>query len=300
MGAWLGLNNVTRDTDQGVQWLAVADNIDITDRGRMVKRAGYALAKSGAFKSAFSTSNERRMYLATASAIVNFAGVTLAALTSTLPVSWCEVNDMVLFDNGTDSGMILPDDTVLPWRGTTLADLPVLAPDGAKIEDLAQPLPLGTHIVQHWRGRIYAAQYMPSENQTVVWYSNPLGFHRFDVDTDFFMVPGNVTMLAPHAEALVVGTNQEIYSYTGESLAVLADYGVVPGQHWDNDGSRILFWSKRGLCAAMPLVLLTENQISVAPGSSAGGCLVQAGGQKRFLAVLEKGGMPYNPYGENP
>jgi hypothetical protein len=44
----------------------------------------------------------------------------------------------------------------------------------------------------------------------------------------------------------------------------------------------------------MPFANLTEKQISVAPGVRAGGCIVNSGGQKRYLAVLQQGGSPYN------
>jgi hypothetical protein len=58
----------------------------------------------------------------------------------------------------------------------------------------------------------------------------------------------------------------------------------------------VLFWSLRGLCAALPFQNLTENQVSVAPGARAGGCLIQSGGQKRYLTVLQQGGQPFNAF----
>ncbi len=162
---------------------------------------------------------------------------------------------------------------------------------------LLDPLPLGAEIIQSWKGRMYAAQYLPSEDQTVVWSSEPLGFHLFNLNNSFFMVPGKVLMLAAHAEALLVGTDQRIYSYTGEKLDQLAPYGVVPGQHWSKDDDRILFWSSRGLCAALPFLNLTETQVSVAPGLSAGGIVVRDKGQKRYVVALQRGGPPaFNSY----
>lgn len=95
---------------------------------------------------------------------------------------------------------------------------------------------------------------------------------------------------------MIVGTNTTIHAYTGDSIAQVADYGVVPGQNWASDNGRILFWSLRGLCAALPFQNLTENQISVSPGVWAGGCIVKQGGQRRYLALLQRGGMPYNAH----
>jgi hypothetical protein len=143
---------------------------------------------------------------------------------------------------------------------------------------------------------MYAAQYFPSENQTVIWFSEPMGFHLFNLDSNFFMVPGQVLMLAPHDDALIVGTDAKTYAYTEAKLDLLADYGVGAGQRCSGDDERILFWSTRGVCAALPFLNLTEKQVSVAPGVRAGGCVVRDGGQKRYLAVLQQGGLPFNSY----
>ena len=158
------------------------------------------------------------------------------------------------------------------------------------------PLPDGADVIQAWRGRIYAAQYFPEANQSAIWFSQPMGFHLFDVAADFFLVPGRALMLAPHGEALLIGTDADVHAYDGERLAHLAPYGVPPGQHFaqDEDDGRTYFWSHRGLCAALPFANLTERQVSVAHGSRAGGAIVRSGGQKRYLACLQSGGLPFN------
>jgi hypothetical protein len=101
-------------------------------------------------------------------------------------------------------------------------------------------------------------------------------------------------MLAPHDSALLIGTESRVYAYDGTKLDQVADYGVVPGQHWGRDDERILFWSTRGLCAALPFTNLTEKQVSVAPGVRAGGCVIRSSGQKRFLACLQQGKEAFN------
>jgi hypothetical protein len=161
---------------------------------------------------------------------------------------------------------------------------------------LFDALPLGAGVIQAWRGRIYAAQYLPTEDQTVVWFSEPLGFHLFNLNSSFLMVSGRVLMLAPHDDALLIGTDQRVYAYFGEKLEQLASYGVAPGQHWSRDDERILFWSKRGLCSALPFSNLTEARVSVAPGVRAGGCVIRADGQKRYVVALQQGGLAFNSH----
>lgn len=369
-----GLNNVSDPLRLGMQWLVRADNVNITDSGSITKREGYQLSRPGVFKSAFSTDDFTRAYFATDTNIQTFEGVVIHPLISQAPMFWTEVNDQVFFNNGIDSGIILGDNSVLPWRwsapaaprvsavtgslaaGTyqvrctlTMADgretgasdaleitlakgqalqisgLEVgcnvyLAPADSDVFQLVgvarstaitwssspdtlgrdlvneflDPLPAGADVIQVWRGRVYAAQYMPSEDQTALWVSEPLGFHLFDLSSGLVMVPGRVVMLAPHDSALIIGTESRVYSYDGQAIKQLAQYGVLPGQHWSSDGDRVLFWSARGLCAALPFTNLTEERVSVAPGVRAGGCVVETGGQKRYLSVIQQGGSPFN------
>lgn len=288
-----GLNNVTDPLRLGMEWLAQADDVNITNTGAISKRDGYSRHAAGNYTSAYATLDFQRMYTVSDSQLKDFSGNVLASLTSSAPVFWCEVNDQVFFNNGVDSGVIMPDGAVLPWRREITINR-FIGADGSELAALLDPLPLGTDVIQHWRGRIYAAQYMPSEAQTVVWFSMPLGFHMFSLDSDFIILPGRVTMLAPHDDALVVGTNQRVFAYTGDKLDELAQYGVVPGQHWAKDDQRILFWTERGLCAALPFTNLTERQVSVAPGVRAGGTVVRSGGQKRYVVALEMGGSAFN------
>lgn len=293
--AFKGLNNVTDPLRLGMEWLAQADNVNITDTGALEKRDGYSLAQPGSFSAAYSTLDFSRAYFVDGGTLRDFAGNALAQVDASRTMYWTEANENVYYNNGTDSGVIAPDHSVSAWRGATVSyGAGFKGDDGQDLGVLYDNLPLGTDVIQFWRGRMYAAQYFASENQTVVWFSEPMGFHLFNLDSNFFMVPGKVTMLAPHDDALVVGTDERVYAYSGDKLATLAEYGVVPGQHWARDDQQILFWSTRGLCAALPFQNLTEKQISVAPGVHAGGCLVRSGGQKRYLASLQQGGVPFN------
>lgn len=158
------------------------------------------------------------------------------------------------------------------------------------------PLPVDADVVQEWKGRIYAAHYFPGDDQTAIWISQPLGFHLFDLNRDFFMVPGSGLMLAPTDDALIVGTDQGIYAYDGQDLVTLADYGVIRGWHWEKDEKRTLFWTTRGLCAALPFTNLTESNVSVAPGVSAGGTILRIDGQKRYVVALQQGGSAFNSH----
>lgn len=382
--AFKGLSNVSDSLRLGVAWLAQADNIDITDTGAIKKRTGYRKAFAGAITGAYSTLDFTRMFVVDGGALKVLTGpgaaTSLRSGISPALMHFTEVNDQVFFNNGTDSGIIAPDNTVVEWgwqapaapavtavtgqlpAGTyqvrctftmpdgretgagesaeiTLVDGQALQATGLQLLDkhftsvyiapadstvyqraftsvgatafvwndspdnlgvdlltnFYDPLPLGSEVIQFWRGRMYAAQYFAAADQTAIWFSQPLGFHLFDLNQDFILVPGRATMLAPHDSALVIGTEARVFAYDGTKLEQLAPYGVVPGDHWARDDERVLFWSTRGLCAAMPFTNLTEGQVSVAPGVSAGGTLVLRDGRKRYLVALRQGGAAFNP-----
>jgi len=375
-----GINNVSEPLRLGMDWLVTANNVNITDTGAIEKRAGYTTVRAGSFSGAYTTLDSQRMYLIDGNNITTFDGAAIAVLESTAPMFWAEINNQVFFNNGTDSGVILPDNTILDWswsvpaapnvspvtgslpngiyqvrcafvladgretgvgeaaeiavtgeQGIAISNIPqfpgamtnvYMAPANSDVYQLAatttgsafvwnfsndalgvdlrtsfvDPLPQGSSAIQFFKGRAYAAQYMPEADQTVVWYSEPLAFHLFNLNSDFFLVPGHVLMMAPTDTALVIGTEARVFSYTDNKLDWLANYGVIPGQHWAKDDERILFWTTRGVCSALPFTNLTEKSVSVAPGIKAGGTIVRQGGQKRYLAVLQQGGSAFNSY----
>ena len=300
--AFRGLNNVSDPLRLGLDWLVQADNVDVTDTGALHQRQGYSQVQAGNFTAVYSTFDYQRCFVVKAGVLQTFDGVALVNLTSTAPMFWTEVNDQVYFNNGVDSGVIDTDNTVGLWREKPVSyGAGFKGDDGRDLQVLYDNLAVGADVVQFWKGRMYAAQYFPADNQTVIWFSEPLGYHIFNNDGNFITVPGHVLMMAPTDDSLVIGTESRIFSYSEKGLDDLAKYGVVAGQHWaldeQPDGSkRTLFWSTRGLCAAMPFTNLTERQVSVAPGVSAGGTLVRSGGQKRYVVALKQGGSAFNPY----
>ena len=157
-------------------------------------------------------------------------------------------------------------------------------------------VPTGATVIAAFRSRMYAAMYLPCDNASVIWCSKPLQFHLFDVAEEFLMVPGQVHMLADAGEALLIGTSIGIHAYNEDAITELAPYGVVPG--WpsvvDPDTKKVLMWTQRGICEALPFSNLTQTTVSVPPGAQAGLSLVQRDGQKRLMATLIDGGTAFN------
>jgi hypothetical protein len=379
-----GLNNVADPLRLNLGWLAVADNVDISNTAALETRRGYTKRVNANATGAFNTSDFRKVYVVADGAIKRLTPggslVQIVSLSSTARMHWAEVNKQVYFNNGADSGVISEDDRVVAWRwpepvapgvsgvsgtlpaGTYQACCTFLLPDGREtgagaasavvlpegsalqVTDIPQvaglttlvyiapansdvfqlygsvsgsslvwsstpdtlgtnlatafldPLPVGTDVIQHWRGQMYASQYLPQANQTAIWLSEPLGFHLFNLNSGYFLVPGQVLALAPTESDLIVGTDVGIYAYNGERLEHLAPYGVVPGWSWtwDEDSKKLMLWTTRGVCRAMPFENLTQEYVSVPPGRQAGVALVRADGHKKFVANLVAGGTAFN------
>lgn len=381
---FMGLNNQTDPLNLGLEWFTAANNINITDAGKIVPRLGYALDIAGEILGAYATIDHQRMYYVDGSSLKAYGGIVLASITSQARMHWTEVNDQVFYNNGTDRGIVRGDNSVIPlaWpvpgapalaavsgslapgrysvmctyllpdgretgagssasidieqgQAVQISGIPqvdglvtrtYLAPANSTVFQLAyegydtarvwnyspnslgldlatddfDPIPEGATVIQIWRGRLYAAQYIPSSDMTAVWISQPLGFHLFDLAEDYRAIPGQVHMLAPTKQALVIGTDRAIHAYNGENIEELATYGVVPGWCWARDDDEngesmgVYIWTQRGLCKAMPFVNLTSGHVSVAPGVQAGAAVIAQGGQKRFVAVLHQGGTAFN------
>ena len=143
-------------------------------------------------------------------------------------------------------------------------------------------------------GNSYLAEYVQELDQSVVWFSEDMGYHQFNLNSNYFVVPGEVTQMYGSSQGLLVATRNRTFWYA-DKLEQLAEYGSVPGQHADlGPDGKVYFWSKQGLCRAAPFENMTEKNISVAPGLWAGGAIVEAGGYRRFIALLHVGGSPFN------
>lgn len=145
-----------------------------------------------------------------------------------------------------------------------------------------------------FKGQMYLAEYYPSVDQSVIWWSADTLYHLFDDSAGGIQVPGQVLMVGACEAGIVIGSDRKHFGWDGTTLTELADYGVVSGHHAARLGPLLYWWSRRGLCRGLPFVNLTENTVSVAPGSNAGGIVMQRDGSLRYVVALERGGTAYN------
>jgi hypothetical protein len=165
----------------------------------------------------------------------------------------------------------------------------------AEMQKQTDPVP-DVDVINFHAGKLYGAQYFPAHDYTALWCSQPFAFHLFDLHEDHLLVPGRVLMLASTGADLVIGTDREIFAYTGEgALVKLAGYGVVPGRPAVTlaEGGA-LFWTERGVCQYPEFKNLTEQVVSLPPGNSCSVALVERGGLSQFIILNDGLGTAHN------
>lgn len=164
---------------------------------------------------------------------------------------------------------------------------------GTEIPFWGTSVPRGT-VIAYFQGQLYIAESFPQYDSTAIWCSLPLRYHHFDYSGEGIVVPGTVLMMKASEDTLIIGTERQIFAWDGDKLTELADYGVVPGRHASKLGTKLYFWSLRGLCSAMPFENMSEDTLSVAPGASAGATVIEKDGMRRYVVALRKDGSAYN------
>jgi hypothetical protein len=147
-------------------------------------------------------------------------------------------------------------------------------------------------------GQLWVCVYEPSQDVTYLFYSYSFWLNLFNPVAMYIAVQGEVNSLDSVDRAMIISTDREILAYQDNSLQTLADYGTVPGSPTSRDyGSDTLYlWTTRGVCKALPFVNLTEEKVSLPPGSVASTSFLDVKGTKRFLIMTDTLGNSFNKY----
>jgi hypothetical protein len=134
---WKGLNNVGEYTRVGYEYLSVADNVDVTDTGRIETREGSTRRITAPMTGAFSTKDHQRAYVVMSGWVCrvmpDMSTVQLFQLQGTGRVQWAQFNQDVYFTNGLDYGRISEDDAATPWRCGAPAPAALTAVTGGQL-----------------------------------------------------------------------------------------------------------------------------------------------------------------------
>jgi hypothetical protein len=139
---FLGLYTKVEAAHVPLGGLVRADNIDFDDPSNLVARSGYTTRIAGNFTDGYCTRDQQRAYVADGNAIYrlnpDLTTTWLAALSSSAPIHWTEVNLATYAVNGTDF-IVLEPNGARAWGLPVPAKPLVTATDG--------PLPAGRYQV---------------------------------------------------------------------------------------------------------------------------------------------------------
>jgi len=283
-------------SSKGVQDLAVAGDVDISDTGRLSRRKGYTKQVTGAFHSLFCDGGDCLVVSGTSLCLLNpdYTTTDLATVTAGARMSYAQVNDDIYYCNGHEKGIVRNGDVVAWEKGD------YVGPDTDRVLD--DP-PVGTH-VEGFNGRVYVAQ------GGALWFSEPYAFGAFNFEDNLFWFPSNIRMVRAVADGLYVSTSNDVYFLSGLDTdqplqTKVANYPAIEySESWftgqaasypdggvsiaQGAGPRALMWlSDNGVCFGGPggqFKNLTWEKIGTFPDGLTGSSLVYNG---KFVGLID-------------
>ena len=259
-----GLNNkfdpvrASYNPENGISDLTKAVNVNIDRTGRIDRRKGYT--EIGSLQECHSFYHYGScLYFVGSNRIQCYKGVGTPEESHWVGNARCSfegIGDRVYFCNGTIKGYLIGS-TYYPWE---VAEY--VGPDTRKT--FSAP-PIG-HKLCLFRGRMYVAQ------NEVVWYSEALSYHEFDLVRNYILPGSNVRMIRGVSDGLYIGTDKDIKFYSGTSgqdfdVDTVSDYGVVEGTDVVVSGRLLKSVNQRvNLTRNVILVVTHEGVLLLGPG----------------------------------
>ena len=236
-----------------------------------------------------------------------------------LKVRFCQVNDVTVYSNGIQWGVIENGVDTAPFYPAA-----VISGQSGQIPSYKERMVAGKFI-EYFNGRLYALVDNYQGKACALICSDPMTVpgHIESMDTGNNIVAtfdGEGTMLGRiegDGSGLFVGTTLETFwlsmqdavAYEGvRSYASVAPYGVVPGTVCPIKAERtalkstanMQMWaSTRGVCVGGPggmFVNMTQDTVSYPPGVEGTAIVREQGGEVHYICSMQQPGVAYNAY----
>ena len=232
-----------------------------------------------------------------------------------LPVAFCQVNDVTVYSNGQQFGVIENLQDTPPFYPS-----PVIAnQQGSYIPSYKERMVAGL-FMEFYNGRLYTLinnyQGKPCALVCSDSLDCPGGVESMDTRQNIVAeFDGEATMLCRVDNGLFVGTTIETF-FLDMADAVLdggmqaqrsvAPYGVVPGTQQPilaedtgikAQGNMQIWASARGVClggSGGTFINLTENAYSYPPGALGAAIVREQQGLTHYVCAMQQPGVPYN------
>ena len=168
------------------------------------------------------------------------------------------------------------------------------------------PPPLGGIISSHGN-RMAVGIWEPQHDRSVIYWSLADAPHRFDIEVDYQIIAGKITMLIDVAGGLLMGTDRAIYVLAmGAPVQKLADFGVIPDAAHHIDYGTVAFWTDHGLALYPPFSLPTDQALipdnrtlstaDILPWAGSNYYIVSQQGERRTKPITPYVPLPVTPY----
>lgn len=295
---FFGLNNVLDPYNLPIEkgWVPRAENVDIDNTNSISRRVGYT-SKISTTSAHSGWSNNVDAYYVDDAFLKSFndnTSSTIDILTSSARMWYVQANDVVVYSNGTDSGMI----------GGTFTQTATYSPD-FKISTS-----LGTNL-EFYNGRVYHAK------NNSVYCTDIFDIEHSDVRHQHVATfKDKVTMIRRVEDGLYIGTLGWTYFLAGNDIIeggfeqqTIADYGVILGTDVSSTGdffpeskarNQIVIWtSTRGICtggASANFINHSIGIVSIPEVNQGAGLLRDINGIRQYIVTLIGDPTEYNPY----
>lgn len=294
-----GLNTLIDPVDidhtKGVQELAVAADVEISDKGRLSRRKGYTSVSSGNFHSLFCDGGDCICVTGTSLSLVNsdYSTTAIATVTAGAKVNACQVNNRIYWLNGHEKGYVENKSNNSWVKGTYV---------GPNTYRTFVSPPIGT-IVEYFNGRIYIAQ------GSALWISEPFNYNAFDLARGVIILSSNIRMIRPVDDGIFVSTEEDVFFLAGQGpdtfqQITVARYPAIEGTDTKFQGNLVFYkdggatisksgqkacmWlSEEGICAGFTgggFANLTEKKLHGLPSGLTGSGLVHKG---KYLGLID-------------
>lgn len=207
--------------NEGVQELAVAADVEISDNGRLSRRKGYTSVNSTTnLHSIFCSGGDcicvggTNLYLVG----TDYNLTSIATVTENAKLNACQVNDRIYWVNGYEKGYVQAGTNYNWVKGT------YVGPVSKRV--LIDP-PIG-NLIEFYNGRIYITQ------GNALWFSEPFNYHAFDSARGVIPFADTIQMIAAVDDGLFVSTTKEVFFISGDQpndfkLVVKNNYPAISG-----------------------------------------------------------------------
>jgi hypothetical protein len=290
------LGQLTDFRDPSVRKVTSAVNIDLDDNNVATRRAGrterLAISNGHSF---WTTRNGKFAYFVQGGVLRRFnsdyTATSLAILSVSNPVHYEPVNDVVVYSNGVDIGIL-----------DTGAQYSFQAPETLEFKTAMSP---GQYL-GFYNGTLYAAL------GSTLFISDPYKMHQRDTRTSQIQFPGYIRMLAAVADGLYLATDKRVYFMQGGSsddfrLLEISDSAPANGAfgyRWTDDSdssTRLVYWvCPEGFCTGATggrYANLSTNDVAL-PSGTGGHCFFrEENGISQYIGVINdpSGGNTYSP-----